>query len=47
MAVTANKIELMQIARAVAMEKSIDMDIVIDAMEDALSRAAKSRYGQE
>ncbi|MEM9837557.1 MAG: transcription termination factor NusA [Pseudomonadota bacterium] len=47
MAVTANKLELMQIARAVAMEKSIDMDIVIDAMEDALSRAAKSRYGQE
>ena len=47
MAVTANKIELMQIARAVAMEKSIDMEIVIEAMEDALSRAAKSRYGQE
>ena len=47
MAVTANKLELMQIARAVAMEKSIDMEIVIDAMEDALSRAAKSRYGQE
>ncbi|MEE4208805.1 MAG: transcription termination factor NusA [Parvularcula sp.] len=47
MAVTANKLELMQIARAVAMEKSIDMDIVIEAMEDALSRAAKSRYGQE
>ncbi|GGY46132.1 transcription termination factor NusA [Parvularcula lutaonensis] len=47
MAVTANKLELMQIARAVAQEKSIDMDIVIEAMEDALSRAAKSRYGQE
>ena len=47
MAVTANKLELMQIARAVAMEKSIDMEIVIEAMEDALSRAAKSRYGQE
>ena len=47
MAVTANKLELIQIARAVAMEKSIDMDIVIEAMEDALSRAAKSRYGHE
>ncbi|MEM1409440.1 MAG: transcription termination factor NusA [Pseudomonadota bacterium] len=47
MAVTANKLELMQIARAVAMEKSIDMGIVIEAMEEALSRAAKSRYGQE
>lgn len=47
MAVTANKIELMQIADAVAREKSIDKMIVIEAMEDALSRAARSRYGQE
>jgi N utilization substance protein A len=47
MAVTANKIELMQIADAVAREKSIDRMIVIEAMEDALSRAAKSRYGAE
>ncbi len=47
MAVTANKIELMQIADAVAREKSIDKTIVIEAMEDALSRAARSRYGQE
>ncbi|MEM7740262.1 MAG: transcription termination factor NusA [Pseudomonadota bacterium] len=47
MAVTANKLELMQIARAVAQEKGIDLDIVIEGMEDALSRAAKSRYGQE
>jgi N utilization substance protein A len=47
MAVTANKIELMQIADAVAREKSIDRMIVIEAMEEALSRAARSRYGQE
>ncbi|MEM6650097.1 MAG: transcription termination factor NusA [Pseudomonadota bacterium] len=47
MTVTANKIELMQIARAVGQEKSIDVGIVIEAMEDALSRAARSRYGQE
>ncbi|MBB4657994.1 transcription termination factor NusA [Parvularcula dongshanensis] len=47
MAVTANKIELMQIADAVAREKSIDRMIVIEAMEDALSRAARSRYGAE
>ena len=47
MAVTANKLELMQIADAVAREKSIDKMIVIEAMEDALSRAARSRYGQE
>ncbi|WOI53336.1 transcription termination factor NusA [Parvularcula sp. LCG005] len=47
MAVTANKIELMQIADAVAREKSIDKMVVIEAMEDALSRAARSRYGAE
>ena len=47
MAVTANKVELMQIADAVAREKMIDRMIVIEAMEDALSRAAKSRYGAE
>ena len=47
MAVTANKIELMQIADAVAREKSIDRMVVIEAMEDALSRAARSRYGAE
>lgn len=47
MVVTANKIELMQIARAVSQEKGIDPSIVIEAMEEALSRAARSRYGQE
>ncbi|MCV0394759.1 MAG: transcription termination factor NusA [Rhizobiaceae bacterium] len=47
MAVSANRIELLQIADAVAREKSIDKQIVIDAMADAIQKAAKSRYGQE
>ena len=47
MAVSANKLELVQIAEAVAREKQIDKAIVIEALEDALSRAARSRYGQE
>ncbi len=46
-AVSANKLELIQIADAVAREKSIDKALVIDAMEDALARAARSRYGHE
>ena len=47
MAVSANKLELIQIADAVAREKMIDKDIVIGAMADAIQKAAKSRYGQE
>jgi len=47
MAVSHNKLELVQIAEAVAREKTIDKEIVIAAMEDALSRAARSRYGHE
>lgn len=46
-AISANKLELIQIADAVAREKSIDKSLVIDAMEDALARAARSRYGHE
>src|ERR1700712_93741 len=46
-AVSANKIELLQIADAVAREKSIDRDIVIAAMEDAIAKAARARYGSE
>ncbi len=46
-AVSANRLELLQIAEAVAREKSIDKALVIDAMEDAIQRAAKLRYGQE
>ncbi|KQT83930.1 transcription termination factor NusA [Aurantimonas sp. Leaf443] len=47
MAVSANRLELLQIADAVAREKSIDREIVIGAMADAIQKAARSRYGQE
>ena len=47
MAVSANRLELLQIADAVAREKTIDRRIVIGAMEDAIQKAAKSRYGAE
>jgi len=47
MAVSANRLELLQIADAVAREKSIDRTIVIQAMADAIQKAARSRYGQE
>ena len=47
MAVSANRLELLQIADAVAREKSIDRQIVIQAMADAIQKAARSRYGQE
>ncbi|MBL4619176.1 MAG: transcription termination/antitermination protein NusA, partial [Marinicaulis sp.] len=46
-AISANKLELIQIADAVAREKSIEKSLVIEAMEDALARAARSRYGHE
>jgi len=45
--VSANRLELLQIADAVAREKSIEREIVIQAMEDAIQKAAKSRYGSE
>ncbi len=47
MAVSANRLELLQIADAVAREKSIDRMIVIEAMQDAIEKAAKARYGAE
>ncbi|GIT92755.1 transcription termination/antitermination protein NusA [Jannaschia pagri] len=48
MAITsANQLELLQIADAVAREKMIDPGLVIEAMEESLARAAKSRYGSE
>jgi transcription termination/antitermination protein NusA len=46
-AVSANRLELLQIADAVAREKSIDKSVVLEAMEDAITRAAKARYGVE
>jgi N utilization substance protein A len=45
--ISANRLELLQIADAVAREKAIDRKIVIQAMEDAIQKAAKQRYGQE
>lgn len=45
--VSANRMELLQIADAVAREKAIDKGVVIEAMEEAIQRAARSRYGHE
>ena len=39
--------ELLQIAECVARDKSIEQDIVIEAMEEAIQSAAKKKYGQE
>ena len=48
MAITsANQLELLQTAEAVAREKMIDPALVVSAMEESLARAAKSRYGAE
>jgi N utilization substance protein A len=48
MAITsANQLELLQTAEAVAREKMIDPELVVEAMEESLARAAKSRYGAE
>jgi len=48
MAITsANQLELLQTADAVAREKMIDPGLVVEAMEESLARAAKSRYGAE
>ena len=48
MAITsANQLELLQTAEAVAREKMIDPGLVVDAMEESLARAAKSRYGAD
>ena len=46
-AVSANRLELLQIADAVAREKGIDKAVVLKAMEEAIQRAARSRYGSE
>ena len=47
MAISANRLELLQIADAVAREKVIDRQIVLAAMEDAIQKAARARYGSE
>ena len=46
-AVSANRLELLQIADAVAREKSINREVVLEAMAEAIQKAARSRYGQE
>ena len=45
--ISANKLELIQIAKAVATEKSIDESIVLEAIEEAIQKAARLRYGAE
>lgn len=45
--VSANRLEILQIAKAVAEEKSIDQSIVVEAMQEAIEKAAKAKYGQE
>jgi len=46
-AISANKAELLAIANSVATEKMIDKSIVLEAMEEAIQRAARARYGAE
>ncbi len=43
--ISANRLELLQIANAVAQEKNIDREVVIEALEEAIQKGAKSRYG--
>ena len=45
--ISANKLELLQIAKAVAEEKGIDKTIVLEAIEEAIQKAARMRYGAE
>ena len=46
-AISANRAELLAIANSVATEKLIDKTIVIEAIEEAIQRAARARFGQE
>jgi len=45
--ISANRLELLQIAEAVAKEKSIEKEVVISAMAEAIEKAAASKYGAE
>ena len=45
--ISANKAELLAIANSVASEKMIDKAIVVEAMEEAIQKAARARYGAE
>ena len=46
-AISANRAELIAIANSVATEKMIDKSIVIEAMEEAIQKSARNRYGAE
>ena len=43
----ADKLELLRIAEAVALEKSIDKELIINSMENGIAKAAKSKFGSE
>ncbi len=43
----ADKLELLRIAEAVALEKSIDKELIINSMESGIAKAAKSKFGQD
>ena len=43
----ADKLELLRIAEAVALEKSIDKELIINSMESGIAKAAKSKFGNE
>ena len=43
----SDKVELLRIAEAVAMEKSIDKEIILNSMELAIQKAAKTKFGSE
>ena len=43
----SDKVELLRIAEAVALEKSIDKEIIITSMESAIQKAAKTRFGAD
>ena len=43
----ADKLELLRIAEAVALEKSIDKELIIGSMETGIAKAAKSKFGSE
>ena len=43
----ADKLELLRIVEAVALEKSIDKELIIDSMENGIAKAATSKFGSE
>ena len=43
----SDKLELLRIAEAVALEKSIDKELIINSMETGIAKAAKSKFGDE